>query len=97
MTPAGVVTQAADVGDGRADALERGTKLRQQALARVGRRDRPCRAREKAQPEALLERPDRMADRRPAHAELDGRLGEAALVRHDREGREEAELVPEDW
>src|SRR5207247_6306057 len=82
-------TQSADVADCRRDPFERGTKLCEQALSRVRRRDAAGRAREEAQSQTLLERAYRVADRGPADAELESSLREAPLVRHDRERRSE--------
>ena len=90
-------TQSADVADCRRDPFERGTKLCEQALSRVRRRDAAGRAREEAQSQTLLERAYRVADRRSADAELESGIREAPLVRHHRERGEHGEIVPRYW
>ncbi len=75
------------------DLLKPRADMTQQALTRDGRRDAACGARQEAQLETRLELLDGVAERRLRHAELGGGLGEAALARHDQEGREVIEVA----
>ena len=72
---------------------EGGPQPGQETLAGLRHRDRPRRARQEAEPEALFERLHGVTHRRAADAEPDRGLGETALLGDDGKHRERAQIL----
>ena len=97
MRPAGRSRSSTNVEQGRVDALEGGPQLGQKTLPRLRHRDRPRRACQEADLEALFEGLHGVTHGRAADAEPDRGLGEAALLRDDGKDRERAQVLTRLW
>jgi hypothetical protein len=91
--PGGLLTQPTNLRQRGGDAVEGRTQLREQAFPSLRGGDGPRRAGEEADANALLEPAYRVADRGRADPQPHRRLGEALILRHHRERREDVQLV----
>ena len=93
MVPAGFSRKLAYGLELGVDLLKAGSDGAQQALARLGRRDAACRARQQPNPKPCFEFANGMAQRRLRNAELCRRLGKASLPRDGEKGEEIIEVL----